>query len=77
MPTAGGMASGTAATRSGTSRCRPPAPTNVESALLPPLDDSILFKGVYIDRGLLPPLDDSILVKGVYGQGPRGLRLFF
>ena len=70
MPTAGGMASGTAATRSGTSRCRPPAPTNVESALLPPLDDSILFKGVYIDRGLLPSLDDSILVKGVYRQGP-------
>ena len=69
MPTAGGMATGTAATRSGTSRCRPPAPTNVESALLPPLDDFILVKGVYIDRGLLPPLDDSILVKGYIDRG--------
>ena len=62
MATAGGMATGTAATRSGTSRCRPPAPTNVESALQPPLDDSILVKGVYIDRVLVYRLDDSILL---------------
>ena len=60
------MAPGTATTRSGTATCRPTAPTDVESALLPPHDDFILVKGVYIDRGLVHPLDDSILVKGVY-----------
>ena len=63
------MPPGTATTRSGRTTCRPSAPTNVESALLPPLDDSILVKGVYIDRGLLPPLDDSILVKGYIDRG--------